>query len=68
MSDTQRSNEEVGINIEVESKPRDLIKELETVIGCVRHSVYNDNEFKHAQDKLFAFNVGLLCGLKQGGK
>lgn len=57
-----------GLNIEVDRIEGDLIKELEIYIGNVRRSYSNDDMFRKAQDVLFSFNVGLLCGLKQGKK
>lgn len=57
-----------GLQLEEPRVEGDLVKELEIYISNVRQSYSNDEKFKQAQDALFSFNVGLLCGLKQGGK
>lgn len=71
MPDTSRSTEEVRItsgNTSAEIEHGNLIKELEAVISNVRNSCFNEDASSHAMDEMFAFNIGLLCGLKQGRK
>ena len=57
------------INLEPQTLDNgDLAKELDILITNIRNSYSNEERFHRAQDTLFAFNVGLLCGLRQGRK
>ena len=48
-----------------ETKDIELESELETLVKWYRESVLNEEQHKEAQNALFIFSIGLLCGLKQ---
>ena len=69
MSDTHGPDEEIKLDTNsIGSEPGDLVKELENLISHVRNNCFNEEELKKAHFNLFVFNIGLLCGLKQGRK